>query len=146
VHFQVQDLHRTLFFTDGEIVLSSPSARPAAEAVAQGTIFDAAPPSEVVRVRFAGAHPTPTITGAAALPGIVNYFIGNTPTQWRTGVPTYAGVMYHDLYPGVDVHYDGTAGRLKGTYIVAPGADPERIRWNYVGAHRVALDGATGDL
>jgi hypothetical protein len=44
------------------------------------------------------------------LPGTVNYFIGDDPAQWHTNLPTYAGVAYRRLYPGIGLRYDGKSG------------------------------------
>src|SRR5262245_22313602 len=46
------------------------------------------------------------------LPGVSNYFLGEDPRAWRTGVPHYARVRYENIYPGVDLVYYGAAGRL----------------------------------
>ena len=32
--------------------------------------------------------------------GVVSYFIGNDPKQWRTGIPTYGKVDYAAGLPG----------------------------------------------
>ncbi|HEU0131890.1 MAG TPA: hypothetical protein VFQ85_12950 [Mycobacteriales bacterium] len=98
-----------------------------------------------VRVRFAGAS-TRVLEGTGRLPGVVNYLHGNDPAGWRTGVRTFAAVVYRDLYPGVELRYDaGAGGGLKGTYTVAPGADPAVIRWRYPDSTRIRItDG--GDL
>ncbi len=131
VRFQAHDMGGTIFFTPEEVVLRLPSAGDG---------------PGVVRMRFEGANPAPAITGGERLPGTVNYFRGDDPAQWRTGLPTYAGVVYQELYPGIDLRYDGTSGRLKGTYTVAPGADPSQIRWRHAGASQVQVNPATGDL
>jgi hypothetical protein len=99
----------------------------------------------VVRLQFLGANPAAPITGDTLLPGTVNVLRGNDPARWQIGLPTYAGITYEGLYPGVDLHYDGTQRRLKGTYTLAPGADPAQIRWRYDGAESVTLD-ADGNL
>jgi hypothetical protein len=90
-------------------------------------------------VRFVDASPAVALRSAAALPGRVNYFLGDDPAGWRTAIPTYARVTYAGLYPGIDLEYSGDGGQLKGTYTVAPGADPARIRWRYEGARGVSL-------
>jgi YVTN family beta-propeller protein len=137
VRFQANSANGAIFFTPDQIAFSLTS--------------NAQSPA-VVRLRLEGANPTAEMTGADALTGRVNYFIGNDPTHWRTDLPTYAGIVYRGVYPGVDLRYDGTLAlpggslRLKGTYAVAPGADPARIRWRYQGAAGVRLDEATGDL
>ena len=93
--------------------------------------------SEVVfggaaRVRFMGANGSPVIEGGEPLPGKTNYLKGSDPRRWLTNIPTYAEITYSELYPGVSLTYSGAGGRLKGTYTVAPGSDPSRIRWSYV--------------
>ena len=91
--------------------------------------------NEFVRLRLVGAKPEAEVIGRDELPGKVNYFIGNHPKKWRTNVPTYAKVRYHDVYPGVDLEYYGNqGGQLEYDFIVAPGADPTAI----------ALDVGTG--
>jgi hypothetical protein len=100
----------------------------------------------VVRLQFSGANPAPEVRSGEALPGTVNYFIGSDPAQWQTNLSTYAGVVYADLYDGIDLVYDGTRGTLKGTYTVAPGSDPARIGWRYAGAEDVRVDAASGNL
>ena len=83
---------------------------------------------------FVGANPAPRMEGTAKTPATVNYLLGNDPKAWTTGIATYNEVRYSDLYPGVELAY-GTNGRLlKGTYTVAPGADPSTIRWRYANA------------
>jgi hypothetical protein len=98
-----------------------------------------------VRMRLVGANPAPRIAGAARLPGTVNYFIGDDPARWRTGVPTYASVGYRDVYPGVDLVYYGQRGQLEYDFVVAPGVDPGVISLAFEGAESVATD-ARGDL
>ncbi len=98
-----------------------------------------------LRVAFVGANADGRIHGVTPLPGVVNFYAGDDPAAWRTGVPTYAGVRYADLYPGVALVYNGDGARIKGTYTVAAGADPTMIRWQYADA--VAhIDAATGAL
>jgi hypothetical protein len=131
--FQVHTMGGTIFFTPGELVLSLP--RPVAESASTPT---------VVRARFEGAN-TAEMVGVERLPGIVNYFSGNDATEWRTHIPTYAAIVYRELYPGIDLRYDGENGALKGTYIVAPSADPNLIQFTFEGVDRLEID-EQGDL
>jgi len=81
-------------------------------------------------MRLVGANASAAVTGAEELPGKSNYFIGNDPKKWRTNVPNYAKVKYQDVYPGVDlVYYGNQGGQLEYDFVVAPGADPETIRF-----------------
>src|SRR5207247_590471 len=88
---------------------------------------------------------TPPINPTNRLPGTVNFLIGNDPAKWHTNLPAYAGLVYQQLYPGIDLQYDGTNGQIKSSYLVAPGADPTRIQWRYQGARDVQVD-AAGNL
>jgi hypothetical protein len=74
----------------------------------------------------------------------VSYFKGPRE-QWKTGLRTYASVVYRDVWPGIDVTTTGTASRMEYTFVVKPGADPRRIRLRYRGASSVKLD-ANGAL
>ncbi|MBI1876199.1 MAG: hypothetical protein HYS05_20220, partial [Acidobacteria bacterium] len=85
------------------------------------------------------------MTGEGELPGRTNYFIGNDPTKWRTDIPTFAKVRYHDVYPGIDLVYYGNQQQLEYDFIVAPGADPEQIKLSFDGIDDLRIDDR-GDL
>lgn len=151
VQFQAQGLGGMLFFSPDQIVLALPTSTnsPSAQAASSDSETPPAPKIEatrradresVVRLRFLGANTAPSIWSAEQLPGIVNYVLGNDPARWRTNVPTYGALRYEQLYPGIDLQYDGKGGRLKGTYTVAPGIDPTQIRWRYDGVTSVQVD------
>jgi len=104
----------------------------------------------LVRLRLVGAKLDAEVTGRDELPGKANYFLGNDPKKWRTNVPTYAKVRYHDVYPGVDLEYYGSPsaqGQLEYDFLVAPGADPSAIALQVGAARepRLRID-AGGDL
>ncbi len=105
------------------------------------------PPSRVsvIRLSFPGAAAAPRIEGQDPLTGTANYFVGSDPTQWRTGIPTFAHVTYHDVYPGISLMYHGDHNALEYDWQVAPGADPRPIRLSVSGARGLSLD-ARGDL
>ncbi len=126
VGFQLHDRGSTIFFTPQAVVLALPS--------------------DVVHLQFEGANPAASITGADRLPGTVSYYFGADPDRWHAGIPTYGGVVYEALYPGIDLIYDGKEGQLKSTYVVAPGADPDLIRWHHEGVEGVQVDQSSGDL
>ena len=145
VRFEARGLGGQLFFTPQEVILSLPvqetTGRPQRFSKPLRSYSYA-----TLRLRFDGADPSPEISGGEPLPGRVSYFRGNDPAQWQTNLPTYTSVIYHHLYDGIALHYDGLEETLKGTFTVAPGVDPTQIRWQYVGAESVRLDETTGDL
>jgi hypothetical protein len=82
----------------------------------------------VLAMRLVGANRSAVVTGLADLPGTSNYFIGNDPKNWHTNVPNYAKVRYENIYSGIDLVYYGNQSHLEYDFVVAPGADPGRIK------------------
>jgi hypothetical protein len=141
VSFSARVLDGSLFFTSDEIVLALPGI------ISQTSkpIIDSEIGYGVIRQRFAGARSVEPF-GIGQLPGVVSYYAGSGPANWTTHIPTYAGVVYPQLYPGIDLHYGGSSGLLKATFTLAPGARPELIRWHYNGVGNLRVDETTGDL
>jgi gliding motility-associated-like protein len=50
-----------------------------------------------------------------------------------TGCGIFLGVVYKNLYDGIDLHYYTEGGFVKYNLIVHPGADPSKISLHYVG-------------
>jgi len=96
--------------------------------------------SAVVQLRFLGANEGVLVEGLDELPGTANFLLGDDPSRWYTKLPTYAGVVYRSLYPGIDLVYRGRQGQLKSEFVVSPGADPSRIAMEYRGTARVHLE------
>jgi hypothetical protein len=94
-----------------------------------------------VKLDFLGANPDVRPVGQDKTEAILSYFKGR-PEAWRTGLPTYAKIVYPELWPGIDLVYYGTVNRLKYEFVVRPGADPGRIRLAYRGATDVQVNAA----
>ncbi len=95
-----------------------------------------------ISLHYAGGR-AKRVEGFNRLSGAVNILAGS-PDRWQTLIPTYAGVIYRELYPGIDAVYDGAHG-LKCEFRVAPYADPSQIRLRYSGTDRIEIDPG-GDL
>ncbi len=93
----------------------------------------------VLSTRFSGARAVAP-TGKRPARARVNDFTGDDPARWRRSVPTYNEVVYHSLYPGIDLHYTCQDGGLKYTFTLQPGADPAQIRLTLEGNDGLALD------
>ena len=98
---------------------------------------------EQVQVRFEGANTGAALEGIEALAARANFFVGQDPREWHTGVPTFQKILYRGLYAGIDLTYSGTKDRIKSEFAVAPGADPRLIRLEYSRTLSIA---ANGDL
>lgn len=86
--------------------------------------------TKTIHVTMEGANPNANIQPLRELPGKTNYFVGNDPKKWRTGIPTFEGVKYAGIYPGIDLVYHGNRQQLEFDFVVAPGADAEVIGLN----------------
>jgi hypothetical protein len=93
--------------------------------------------SHAYRVQFLNANPSPRITADKPLEGFNNYFIGNDPSKWATGVKMYQGITLHDIYPNIDARYYSDNGQMKYDLIVRPGGDVSRIAFKYEGADKL---------
>jgi len=78
-------------------------------------------------------------------PHHVNYFLGSDPKAWVTDVPTFSKVKYPSVYPGIDVVYYANGAHLEHDFVVAAGANPDRIRLQFEGADSISTD-ADGNL
>ena len=129
----------TLFLAPGEAVLSLRSQKSPATHSSQrerDTVVNEAR----LAMTLVGADRQPRSEGVDRLPGVANYFLGGDPSTWRTGIPTFGKVKYHDVYPGVDLIYYGNQQQLEYDFIVNPFADPKKIAFNLQGAERIAID------
>lgn len=137
----------TAFFTATGMILSFAEPIPPEDRVrpiSQQTRL-ATVPRTVLAETYVAANPNTKVSPSNPLAGKVNYIVGNDPARWRAGLPTYAGITYTALYPGVDMSYTAANGGLESTFTVAPGAEPSVIRWQYAGSTGLLLDD-DGDL
>ena len=79
-----------------------------------------------VRLTFEGANDVEPV-GRLPLEGVHNYFIGNDPGAWTTGVREFSQVVYEDLWEGIDLVYLTTDAGLKYEFRVSPGASVSTI-------------------
>jgi hypothetical protein len=128
----------TLWLTPGEAVLSVGSlSRSGTQHPSQTTLA-------TLRMKFVGADARVVLEGEDRQPGAINYF-SRDPSHWITGVPSYARVRYRRLYPGIDLVFHGNNRELEYDLVLAPGADPGRIRLAVAGAENLRID-ARGNL
>jgi hypothetical protein len=81
----------------------------------------------VVRMVFEEGLETVTIEGESQQPGVHNFFIGNDPSKWRSEVPSYARVVYRDIYEGVDLRVREENGWLEYDMLLTECADLNQI-------------------
>ena len=93
---------------------------------------------------FIDADPLAEIQSIDPLPGRINYLVGPNPDAWVTEVPTYASVIYHELYPGVNLVLRGDRQRVDYEFHIADGVAPERIAIAVEGAESIDANSVGG--
>lgn len=87
----------------------------------------AASASGSLELKLLGAASVPG-EGEKKLPGVANYFLGEAPERWRTHVPTWAQVVFRNVYPFVDLVWHSERGELEFDFVLHPGADLSQVR------------------
>src|SRR5262245_46561967 len=59
-------------------------------------------PGSTLFMEFAGGNAT-AIEGIRPQISHASFLTGNNPSQWKADLPTYGGVVYRNLYPGIDL-------------------------------------------
>jgi outer membrane protein assembly factor BamB/plastocyanin len=96
--------------------------------------------SSSLSMAFVGADPGVALEPGQRMTGEVNYLHGPDSYRWVTNVPTYAGITYRALYPGIDLSFSGAGGALEYTFTVASHADANRIRLRLSGQERLFIE------
>jgi hypothetical protein len=105
----------------------------------------AAVPPSIVRMTFERTRGAKSVIGEEPAATESNYFVGSNAATWRTHVPNFCRVRYHEIYPGIDVVYYGTEHRLEYDFVLAPGARAEDIDVAFESDEKIHID-RDGDL
>ncbi len=150
---QVRYLARTpgysVFITEHEVVMAlnpAPRAAPAVERKPGFRLFgDQRTQTGSVWIKLLGASDSPKIEAANPMRGRVSYFVDNDPARWHRDIPTYARVIEHGVWQGIDLAWHGNQKRLEGDFVVAPRAEPGAIDLGFEGQSALFVD-AQGNL
>jgi Beta-propeller repeat/Cep192 domain 4 len=131
----------TLFLTPSEAVFSFSQPRSSRRSAFRGKSAGRRAASWL-GMELVGGNRSAVFRGLDELPGKSNYFLGNTPKNWRLGIPNYARVVDEQVYPGVDLVFRGNPQRLEYDFIIAPGANPRIIAMTFPRAETLRFDRA----
>ncbi len=97
-----------------------------------------------VRFSFENANPQANWQGLDPTGHKTYYMIGRDPKQHAQALDSFQKLTRKNIYPGIDlVLYGNSKNQLEYDLVLAPGADPSRIRVRAQAAH---IDPKTGDL
>ena len=94
-------------------------------------------PARPVRLRLDGVSRHARFETLEENGETTSYFLGADQSKWVRDVPHHRKLAWRGVYPGVDVLFYGTDARLEYDFVLAPGADPSRLRMKIDGATRV---------
>ncbi|MFN8308386.1 MAG: PKD domain-containing protein [Chitinophagales bacterium] len=89
--------------------------------------------SHYFRMRFVNANPHCEMKAEGAAADYKNFFLGNDPTKWRTGVKSYSTITYQSLWPGIDLILQGDGDGLKYSFAIHANGDAKNIAFGYEG-------------
>jgi Beta-propeller repeat len=129
VNFYVQGDDKTVYFSQDGLTLA---LNKTIRGDKRGTERWAA------KLDFLGARTGIGPEGLEKAGAVISYFRGK-PEKWKSGLDAYSSIIYRDLWPGIDLIYNGEPNQLKYEFIVRPGADPSNIKLVYRGVDTIAL-------
>jgi hypothetical protein len=142
--FQLKSRNGTLWLTDNAMWLSF--ITPANTTTNRFSAMPPAAESAVsesgvhLKLEFIGANTTPIIEPFDAQDAHVSYFRGNDPTKWQSGVPSWGGVRYRELYPQIDLEIRSEHGVWQPYLIPHAGADLTKVRLRVEGADTLVAE------
>ncbi|HVZ40036.1 MAG TPA: SBBP repeat-containing protein, partial [Candidatus Kapabacteria bacterium] len=80
-----------------------------------------------------GANPNVRVESQFPSQGYANFYLAQCPNG-ITNVRSFGRVIYHDIYPKIDLVYYGSGGRMKYDFVVHPGGRVSDIVMRYIGA------------
>jgi hypothetical protein len=96
-----------------------------------------------LKLSFPGANPRPRLQPFDRSETAINYYRGQDPDNWHANVPTWVGVRYESLYPGVDLEVTSQDGHLSWRLVRGAGSqfDLRNVELRVEGADALTLDG-----
>lgn len=139
VRFQVRAGGRTIWLTDAGLVFDSFNLKPntksnAPENQDSSTLSNSAQMDTeriVFREVFSHGSKTPKIEPYAPLAGIRNYLDGSDPAHWHTKIRSYSGVVYKDVWKGIDVKLYAKGQDVEQEFVLHPGTDLKQLQVAY---------------
>jgi hypothetical protein len=96
-------------------------------------------------IRYTGAVRDAAPVGVSRRVEQTNLILGSDPAAWKRGIATYDSLAYRDLYPGVDLVFFGSVGRLKYDFRARDPDASKAITMEYRNVDSVTLR-ADGEL
>ena len=90
-------------------------------------------------ISFPGSSPNKYWSSSGPSEMSFNYYLGNNPEKWKSGLKGYQSIQCNGLWDGIDMNYKIQNGRLKYEFYVGPDADFSQIKIAYTGLDKMLL-------
>ncbi len=91
------------------------------------------------KLHFSNSNVNPNILSQNPAEDYENYFIGNDPAHWASGVRNYESVYYENIYQGIDLKLYSQNAFLKYDFVVQPFASHQQIVLKYEGLDGIRI-------
>jgi gliding motility-associated-like protein len=103
--------------------------------------YDAPVQMHYFKVVFEGSNPNPTYKNEQTATAYYNFFLGNNPKKWASGVNAHGKITVQEIYPGIDLElYSSRNNAIKYNLIIKPGANPDVIKVRYIGLDDIHIN------
>ncbi len=93
----------------------------------------------VYKLNFEGAN-TPEIIGGKYQSVYYNYFLGDDPNQWHTGIHPCLTVDYMNLYNGINMHVTSEQGNIVYEFVAQPKSEIEKLKLKFNGQEAIRIE------
>lgn len=90
-------------------------------------------------VRFVNTSPDKRWINGAASSHYYNYYLGDDPQKWKTGIPGLEHITCTNIWKGINLVYYTRNGILKYDLEIQPDASPGQIELEYAGVDRIRI-------
>jgi len=94
---------------------------------------------EIIRLDFVNSNQS-NAEGINQLNGKYNYINSSNPNKWKQNISDYQGLVYKNIYNGIDAVFSSKSGILKSDFIVQPNTDISTLQLKYDGAENVTIN------
>jgi len=129
VKFVVRGAEKTLFFTDEGMTVELRRIDEEGKVGARS----------IFRLGFVGATPGIVPEGLDRQAAVFNFFKG-AREEWTTDVASFGGIVYRDLWPGIDLVFRVDGNEVKYEFLVEAGTGADGIRLSWRGASSVTVN------
>ncbi len=94
---------------------------------------------QAVFMTYLGANANASATSGQAFPEYYNFYLGNNPSLWKSGVNAYNGLYIKGVYNNIDLDITGSGDAIKYTYYIGKNGSPASITMQYQGADSIKI-------